>query len=207
MRTRLSLILMGLFGLTLSTSLVGCTPGSHVELQSVDSTARLASDLARGAYATGGSATADIYLTDLSLADLDPGVDFDRLSGQITHITLFLPPRAGRTPISDDACTATLRHVILGRGEVGVYAGGGFVRATSPSQTPWYEASGALNGTFRDATVKPTASTSGFTDRLGTSIMQGSFRVLEDPRVAAQCASRLNEAMARATPNNLPAKR
>lgn len=184
--------------------LAGCSSGSRVELQAVDSSGRLATDLPRGTYATGGSATADIYLTDLSLADLDPGASFDRLTGQITHITLFLPPRAGRTPISDDACTATMRHVILNRGEVGVYAGGGFVRAAAPSQTPWYEATGVLSGTFSDATIKPAASTPGFADRLGTSVMRGSFRVLEDSGLAAQCAARLNEAMARAKADNRP---
>lgn len=206
MRTGFSVSFLVLIGLSIAMGLGGCSSGSRIELHAVDSSGRLSTDLPRGAYATGGSATADIYLTDLSLADLDPSVDFHRLSGQITHITLFLPPRAGRTPISDDACTATMRHVILNRGEVGVYAGGGFVRAGAPSQTRWYEAAGALSGTFSDATVKPAASTPGFADRLGTSVMKGSFRVLEDSRLAAQCAARLNEAMARAKANNPPAK-
>jgi hypothetical protein len=195
MNVRAFLVIAAAVGALVSL-IAGCSTGSHVELRSADGLSWMAPTLSRGAFATGGGASADIYLTDLPRGALEPGVEFAQLTGQIVHIALFVSPRAGRTPVNDAACTAALRHVIFDRGVVGVYAGGGFVRSSAPGEGLWGD---TIRGDFVDATLRPSIATPDFVDRLGPGTMRGHFDAPEDARLARLLAARLDEAVARAS--------
>jgi hypothetical protein len=79
-------------------------------------------------YAAQDRNTADLYLTDLPMERLSAEDDtLAGLSGTIVHVSIFLVPTAGRTPIDVTAVNASIRQVVIADGVVGVYSGGGFV--------------------------------------------------------------------------------
>ncbi|MBL8762426.1 MAG: hypothetical protein JNL50_14115 [Phycisphaerae bacterium] len=146
------------------------------------------------AYSTADRNTADVYLTDLPAEVLDPGADLKGVSGQLVHIHLFITPEAGATPIDSTACSASVRHVVIADGRVGVYGGGGFL---APSTSPGDR---VLAGKLRDATLRLTSAGPEFSDRLGASKLNAAFRAPLDPRLANALAARLDTILANATP-------
>ncbi|TVQ63175.1 MAG: hypothetical protein EA378_02465 [Phycisphaerales bacterium] len=128
--------------------------------------------------------SADIYLTDLSRRDLDPLADLSLVSGHIVHIHMFLHPSAGRTPIDSAATNATIRHMIVARGAVGVYEGAGFVlpRLSASADT--------FHARIRDASLRLMRRDPGFTDPLGAVTFDASIRATEDPALARLIARR-----------------
>lgn len=140
-------------------------------------------------YAAQDENTADVYLSDLEPADLESTASIATFTGSIIHIHLFLRPRAGRTPIEPTASTASIRHVVLAGGPVGVYGGGGFV---SPDGQP---GDGPFAASVSAGTLRLNHATQGFNDRLGAADISGSFRASQDPAMAALLASRIAEAI------------
>lgn len=123
----------------------------------------LAPAIASAAYRAPDTSTAEFYLSDIPLRELSQADSFDQLSGTIVHLHLFIRPKPGKTPIEPTASSATIQTVVLARGEVGLYGGGGFML---PRGTP---GDATLGGSIRDGSVRLLASTPGFVDRLGAT--------------------------------------
>lgn len=136
-------------------------------------------------YRSADAQSAEVYLTDLPLdrlADLDDNLA--DLSGTIVQISIFMQPKAGRTPISDDACNAAIRQLVLSGPARGLYGGGGFVVPTGIG-------SGQLRGSVRGATLRMIRSTESFADPLGPSVLEGSFRAGFDANLSRVMAQRM----------------
>ncbi|HYF14389.1 MAG TPA: hypothetical protein VD971_04870 [Phycisphaerales bacterium] len=134
------------------------------------------------AYASPDAGVADLYFSDLPAETFRDGADLSTLTGTIVHIRMFMQPRAGKTPIADDATNATARVVVLAKGQAGVYAGGGFFRSGDrPGR-------GSYDGVFRAATLYLAGATPGFDDALGPSLMSGSIACLRDEKLAKAMA-------------------
>jgi len=148
--------------------------------------------LATLVYHAPDSQTADIYLTDLHPDELDPRNDLSGVSGQLVHLNMFLVPRAGSTPIEKTAVTAVIRHVVIARGQVGVYGGGGFMFTRgSPGDS-------SFGGSVDRATMRLLARTGGFVDLLGPTEFSGSFLARLDKPSADLLARRFRDLVATA---------
>lgn len=163
----------------------GCGSKPGLTLQSVDSGTRFVSELPAAVYRFRDRNTADVYLTDLPREALDPEADIFGVSGQLVHIHLFVTPAAGDTPIDDTACSASIRHVVISQGQVGVYAGGGFLLPGDKPGEPQF--SGKING----ATLRLVSSSKGFVDRLGAVEMAGVVKAPLNEPMSAALADRL----------------
>lgn len=142
-------------------------------------------------YDSDDPTTADFYLSDLPRAALEPGAPLAGVSGNLVHVHMFVRPRAGRTPIDATAMTATVTHVVVAGGEVGVYAGGGFFR-------PLGESGGGRYGAAVEAgTLRLLRRTGGFRDLLGASRLDAAFHARRDARMAERLSRRLEELMRR----------
>ncbi|MEM7756130.1 MAG: hypothetical protein AAF297_10905 [Planctomycetota bacterium] len=168
----------------------------------------LAPNLTRRVYSPRTESSADVYLTDLSPQALtralsDPA---DPTTGTIVHVHLFIRPQPGRTPIEETALSATIRYVILARGQAGVYDGGGFLL---PEGKPGGD---RFEGTMLDASVRLSAATPGFIDRIGRGSLELDFRAERDEpaselirRVADRFAFRaIQTSRETDTPDDLP---
>ncbi len=169
------------------SGLGGCSIGSKVSVRSLSHHTRLTASLPVLAFVASDETTADIFLTDIPRRDLERNVPLGELTGHILHIHMFLRPVAGRTPISDEASTASTRLVILTGGEIGVYGGGGFLTtSTKPTGR-------TLKGSMKDASLEYRRGTAGFHDQLGGSLMDVSFRAVRDPSLAGRLATRMRQ--------------
>ena len=162
--------------------------GGQIETRSATQPTALKGTLRTAVHAEGTASQAEIYLSDLPADQLRAWIDPGTLSGQIIHISVLITPRAGRTPVDEQACTAAIRQIIFARGEWGVYAGGGFVDLKG---TPGAR---QISGSLRNATLKFQGGTPGFVDRLGSSTMQGTFAAMHDRPAAQQLGGRLEQA-------------
>ncbi len=165
----------------------GCGVRGSVRLRSVTTGGELTPKLRVLAYRADDSQTADVYLTDLALADLDPGVDPGGLTGCFIHIHFFLMPKAGKTPIESTASSVTIRYVVLARGAIGVYGGGGFLL---PGGSP---GDSTFGGSLSDATMKLINSNAEFHDPLGPCTLSISFRAPLDESLARRMAASLED--------------
>lgn len=139
------------------------------------------------------SNTADVYMTDLPPAALEPGADLSDVWGQIIHMHLFVAPKPGSTPIATSACSVTVRSIVIACGEIGVYGGGGFLDPlTEPGEK-------VLEGAIRGASCRLVAATPGFVDRLGASEFRADFEVPRNDTQARNLAARLGEILALTT--------
>lgn len=181
---------------TLALTLGGCSPFTGIKLSSVTREGGGSLELRprTSAYVAGDRNTADVYLTDLPAEALDPAADLKGVSGQLVHIHLFLTPKAGSTPIDSTACSASVRHVVIADGRIGVYGGGGFL---SPDTSPGDR---VLAGRLGDATLRLLSASPEFADRLGPSKLDCAFRAPLDQRLANVLAARLDTILAKATP-------
>lgn len=170
----------------------GCGVRGTVTLQSVEGQGKLSPTIRSLAYRTADLETADVYLTDLSDQDLDPGASLDEVTGHFIHLHLFLVPRAGHTPIETGASSVTIRYIVLAKGAIGVYGGGGFLL---PRGKPGDD---TIGGSIRDATMKLIASNSHFRDPLGACSLGASFRAPLDESHARLMAARLDDILAHA---------
>ncbi len=183
MRGLLGLLLMGV------TFLASCALRSEITLRSVENGATLRPAIILAAFVSSDASTADVFLTDLSRDDLDAGVDIRTITGQITHIRLFLVPRPGSTPIESTASTMTLRHAVLARGEMGVFAGGGFMDPDTDL------GSGEFRSGVSGATLTLSGATPGFADRLGASRLSGTIVAPRDAALAHLIEQRLGDVL------------
>lgn len=146
------------------------------------------------AYVSSDVNTADVYMSDLPVAALDPQADLSGVSGVLVHLHMFIAPLAGETPIANSACSATVRVVVVADGHVGIYGGGGFL---APREAPGRTTFG---GTIRDASCRLTAKSPGFADLLGSSVFSCTFRVPSDAAAAKRIERRLSTILAALPP-------
>lgn len=165
--------------------------GGTARLESVQTAAKLEARLPTAAYVEADEYSADIYLTDLSPGDLLPEADLKGTWGQFIHVHLFIEPSAGDTPISRDACSAIVRHIVISDGQLGLYGGGGFMQ---PGGKP---GDSSLSGSLADATMKPITHTPGFVDRLGSSVFSGSVGGKRNPAEAERLSKGLQTLLLR----------
>jgi hypothetical protein len=150
------------------------------------------------AYTYDDRNTADVYMTDLSDAELSAffteSRDWSQITGTIARVHLFLSPKPGRTPIEPTAASTSIRWIIITEGEIGVYDGAGFMipggRVTG----------GSISGSIRNAPLKLTRKTPGFADPLVTPEIDIRFGTKVDEQSADELAARVEALAARAEP-------
>ncbi len=134
--------------------------------------------------------TADIYLTDLSDAQLtsffETNADWSQISGTIVHIHLFLDPKPGKTPIEPTAANASIRYGIISNGQIGIYDGAGFML---PGEKP---GKGSISGTFKAAPLRLSRATPGFADPLTPARLDLSFDSKLDDAASPELQARLD---------------
>lgn len=181
-------MLVGLVGLS------GCGTHSGITLTGVQSGTSLTLEPQLSVYRFSDKNTADVYMTDLPKEVFDPQADLSGVSGQLTHVHLFVAPEAGKTPIDDTACSVTVRHVVVAQGQIGVYGGGGFMY---PDKRPGRE---YFRGNIAGATLRLVAATPGFDNKLGAAELQAGVDAQLDEPMAGALAERLRSLVSMATP-------
>jgi len=176
--------------LFVGTLLAGCRTGTHLSVRSVESGHELRPRLTTAAYAAEDGNTADVYLTDLTRAELDPTAPIDTITGHLARVHMFLRPKAGNTPIEDTATNATVELLVLSRGAIGVYEGAGFLQ---PGSKP---GGARFGGSMDGATVKLVASNASFVDPIGPAELDVSFTAPLDRGAAALMRARLETIIA-----------
>jgi hypothetical protein len=173
--------------LALCVLIAGCAPQNRVTVRAVQESIADSPVLSTSVYLSEDGNTADIYLTDLDAAALDPGAPLAGLSGRLVHMHLFLTPKPGSTPIAASACSVTARYIIIAEGQVGVYAGGGFLQPRSSLGEPTYVA------TVSEATLRLSAKTPGFKDRLGPAMLEARIAAERNEPAAKRIGARVAE--------------
>jgi hypothetical protein len=126
-------------------------------------------------YAQDDDDTLSFFLTEVPVEDLLAG---EIAEGQVMHIELLWRPKAGATPMDSSATNASIRHVIMIDGELGLYGGAGFAM---PRGEPGKD---RMRISLRDATIRLLESTDGFADPLTPARMTGNFTAIHDPQLA-----------------------
>lgn len=178
--------------------LSGCISDSSICIQSAQSGMADTPRLPIGAYIAENTNSATVYLTDLDSAALDPGTDLAGVSGRIVQINMFLRPAVGSTPMATTACSATVRHIILANGNIGVYSGGGFLSPSGHVGDP------KLSGTLKGATMRLSGSYGSFVDRLGAATMRATFTAQRDEALAKRIAARVDDVLLKVGETNKP---
>lgn len=168
---------------------MGCVADNTVRVRSSASTAADRPTLPTAAYTDDGSGGGTIYLTDLGPESLDSGKDIKHLSGRIVQVKMFLTPAAGSTPIGRSACTATIRHIVLANGNIGVYSGAGFLWPSGNLGDPRF------GGTVEGATMRLTGSAGSFADRLGAATFDATFSARRDEPLARRIGARVDDVL------------
>ena len=161
---------------------------SGMRFQSIDQGTMLNPPVVSAGYRAEDASTAEFYLSDIPLRELTQAESFEDLSGTIVHIHLFIRPKPGKTPIEPTASSATVQAIVLSRGEVGLYGGGGFML---PSGTPGDD---TLGGSIRSGSVRLLAATSGFADRLGAASLSIGLSAPRDEAATGAMAHLFEEA-------------
>ena len=150
------------------------------------------------AYTYHDDNTADIYLTDLSDAQLtsffQKDADWSAISGTLVHVHLFLDPKPGKTPIEPTAATASIRYAIVSAGQIGIYDGAGFML---PGEKPGKD---SISGSFAAAPLRLSRATAGFNDPLTPARLELSFDAKLDDLAAPELQARLDALAAAAKP-------
>ena len=128
-------------------------------------------------YAYDPSGESTFWLTNVPLEDLLSGNVRD---GQIMHLELLWIPKPGATPMDASATNASIRHIIMADGELGVYGGAGFAMPGSPLGGE------RVSVTIRDASLSLQERTSGFRDLLTPAVLTGEFTAVLDAQTATQ---------------------
>lgn len=165
----------------------GCITDNRVLVRSSSSSLADQPALTTAAFLDEGSGGASIFLTDLSSESLVAGTDVRSLTGRIVQIRMFLTPAAGSTPIGRAACTATVRHVVLVNGSIGVYGGAGFL--WPKGKTTDQRFGGSMEGT----PLRLTGSTPSFSDRLGACTFDCAFSAQRDESLARRISGRIDD--------------
>jgi hypothetical protein len=147
----------------------GALPGASGRIESrslMRDPVVLESDYDVGYYRLEDDGVAAFILSDVPLEAL---LDGSVRNGQVLHVELLWTPRAGHTPMNAAATNATIRHLVIADGEVGVYVGAGFAR------TDRAPGAGKLSVTLADGTLRLGESTERFHDPLSPARMTGTF--------------------------------
>lgn len=112
-----------------------------------------------------------MLLMDVPLEDVLAGAVRD---GQLLHLEMLYLPKAGETPMDHSATNASIRHIVISDGEVGIYAGAGFAM---PRGKPGAE---SLTFEVRDVTLRLVEATDGFVDPLTPARMTGAITATLD---------------------------
>ena len=116
-----------------------------------------------------------IYLSDVPLeALLDPAVD----TAQVVHIEILWRAVPGQTPVENEATNASIRHVILVEGQVGIYGGAGFVSVSGKTGAK------RLRISTEGATMALLDATEGFEDLLSPAEYEGDVVAINDEAMA-----------------------
>lgn len=177
--------------------------GGAARVTSIEQAAQLAPSWRTAIYATPDINTADVILSDLDRETLMNAIADEsalrQAEGSILRVRMFIAPRAGRTPIDFTASNASATLIVMSRGEIGVYGGGGFIL---PSDKP---GSRTFSGSLRDATLKPTGATPGFQDLLGASDLSGKISASRDDAGASRVAAWIGAVVGELAPSQTAA--
>lgn len=171
--------------------LTGCSrvlQTSGVRFESFENGAVLAPTVTSSGYRAEDRSTADIYLSDIPLRDLNQADSLDDLTGTIVRVRMFVAPRPGKTPIEPTASTATIQAAVLAQGEIGIYGGGAFML---PSGKP---GSRSFGGSVQGGSVRLLSATPGFEDLLGASRFTAGIHVANDEAAASILAHVFDQA-------------
>lgn len=171
----------------LAILLTGCASDRRLTLEAMNSTATLTVDYPTRVVVGTDAATADFYLTDLPPELWRPDANLAGASGTIVHMHLFLPPAAGRVPMGENASNLNIRYIVIAGGEVGVYAGGGFLYLKG---SPMGRHAG---GTFNRASMRLIRDTPMFNDILGAAHLSGSFDATKQEESATILAAKVRQ--------------
>lgn len=150
------------------------------------------------AYMSSDINTADFFLSDLPADAFADNADLSQFSGSLIQIHMFLAPKAGSTPIEFSATSATVRQVVFANGQMGMYSGGGFLL---PSGTAGDRTFG---GKIHSASMRMTARTPGFADKLGPAEFSSGLSVPKDVSRAKRMSLLVERAYAQMPIRNLP---
>lgn len=150
------------------------------------------------AYYSADVNTADFFLSDLPADAFADGADLSRFSGSLVQVHMFLAPQAGSTPIEFSATTATVRQLIISEGQMGLYSGGGFLL---PSGTA---GNSTFGGKIHSASMRLTARTPGFVDKLGPAEFASGLSVPKDVSRAKRMSLLMERAYDQMPIRNLP---
>jgi hypothetical protein len=180
-RRPLSACLAGFLALAAAS---GCGSGlrlgaSGYRLTSIETRATLAPTLAHGWFHAADENLADLYLTDLPPETLTSPEALAAATGNIVHLRMIVHPRAGRTPIEPTAISASVVHVVLSGGQIGVYEGGGFFQPSGDATERTF------GGSIAGGSMHLGAATPGFVDRLGASQLSAGVRAERDAQRVA----------------------
>lgn len=150
------------------------------------------------AYTYHDDNTADIYLTDLTDAQLtaffQKNADWSQISGTLVHVHLFLDPKPGKTPIEPTAANASIRYAIISAGQVGIYDGAGFML---PGEKPGKD---SISGSFNAAPLRLSRATEGFSDPLTPARLTMSFDAKLNDLTSPELQARIDALAAIAKP-------
>ncbi|MGH7131337.1 MAG: hypothetical protein ACREJO_05265 [Phycisphaerales bacterium] len=170
------------------------SPGGTLEARSDSSGSILEPVLPTAIYRNVDEQTVDVYMTDLPVGRLaDPNDNLAGLTGQLVQLHIFMIPEGGKTPQSPQACTATVRHMVVADGIIGVYGGGGFVDSSNFGEP-------TLTADIKNVSMRLVESMPGFADRLGTVQLTGTVTAGLNERAARSLAGRVQELTFRLTP-------
>ena len=132
--------------------------------------------------------TANIYLSDLTMPELEHALTNSGAgaTGNLIHIHMFLMPKAGETPVDFTAANATVRHYVIADGAVGLYSGGGFLL---PGANPTN--GNTLSARLGGATLRLTDASGPFADRLESTDVAGGVTATRDEEAVTAIESRL----------------
>lgn len=160
--------------LLFTTSLTGCSSSVFSWFSDGGGNIQTTSHMNSGVQIDSGF-TQGVYRLDdsnhLTLVLMDGDGDLAHAT-QAAILRMHWKPRAGRTPLDENASNATIQYLILSgtqHQEVGIYSGAGYF---FPVDTPGDE---FLAGNLLQATVLMTDRSANFVDLLGQANMQGSL--------------------------------
>ena len=140
----------------------------------------LRSELRSGNVLTGDFTTAVYAFDDRNNVDVVLIEGTAEQPTQAVHIRMHWEPRAGRTPIDENATNATVRYIVFTGDGAGVYSGSGFLFPESNI------GGGSFRGELRETAMRLADASENFSDRLGLAHATGGFRAKLDEAAASR---------------------
>ncbi len=164
--------------------LMGCESSGSLAFRSISTGGRFEASYPTCVYRPVDGNAADVFLTDLPPEHWNLDSDLSGASGTLVHIHMFLAPRAGSTPLTPTASNMTMRCIVVSRGRVGVYAGGGLFDQDGPPGDD------SFSGRLSRASLKLLHADEGFHDALGPCEVGGTVRARRDDTFATILSAR-----------------